>query len=76
MLVLLHNNCSCGLAEENLEVNAWVTSSNIHQLEQQKNPLLAFKVKHVRVKVVLGPKFVECVHKCQALEKRVGGELG
>lgn len=65
----------CGLAKEHLKVGAWVISSNIHQLQQQQNPLLALKVNYLICKFMLCAKFVERIHKIQALRKEDVGLL-
>ena len=61
-LELLHD-CMRGFAKEALEVDFRAISSNIYQLQQQQNPLLALRAKNVGFKLVFCPKFVEFIHK-------------
>lgn len=66
--VPLHN-CKCGNTKKRLKNYVWVFCSEVYQLQQQKKPLLALRVKHLRVKVVPCTKFVDCIHENQALGK-------
>lgn len=59
----------CGTTKERLERYVWVVSSEVYQLQEQKKPLLALRVKNLRIKLRLCTKVAECVHENQALGK-------
>ena len=63
----------CGTTKEGLEKYVCVVSSEVYQLQQQKKPLSALRAKHLRVKLMICTKFVDCIHENQALEKKGRG---
>ena len=61
LLILLHHTSPA--KEEPAEVDGRVVSSDIHQLQQNKKPLDALRIKSLQTEFTLCPQPVECVQK-------------